>query len=742
MLLVIPEEAAANTALESLRVAADSCKMQLEREREAAGVLSQQLEDSLSQHAASAASHETAEDVSGKETKIAELVSGLQAATAEAERCYAIMDSMKRETDSMKREKDDRLTELKQHLDRQLDLETKLFEERQAASHAQLLRDEAQAEKLARVVDELNATKTRCIEQEELVALKERELEALIEALHEEKKAWNSNLALSIAEGRAAVAPRAAETGVHSKDEHGKDDDDKHAGKAAEGWGEEEWGDESTSDDSAKGNAVNMLTSTMSSAVSVSQHASSTQNASSASSLEDLGSSAGEVGISEEKLREQLAEGEAQKAYDAREAEKKKAGDPSEATAKLLRAAEERNAELVARLRQLEAAERAKDGSVGDMFDPLSIGGMALGGGAHSKRQADRDATLLARIRELEEEAEKARDSFEVNWDALCVAQSRLRELEECMGAQQQEERSTRTIERLQSETAACREKLAESEAEVRRLADSLHAASKQLEKSKGGVEELRGEMRDHLAGCAGKIAENWQGLQALELEVKACGVSAAEQESASRELALQELHAAAEGYKAELDTSTARVKALEEEVAALQERTAEASSYELALQELQSAADGYKAELEDRTAEASSYELALQELHSAADGYKAELETSTARVKVLEEEVDELQRDKMRASSCHEVALQELQSAHEKMQNEWRTAEGCKTEIDEASIARVKALEEEIVALQAKAAAAAAAASSRELALQELQSAADGYKADLAAKMQEVPAI
>ena len=136
MLLLIPEEAAANTALESLRVAADSCKMQLEREREAAGVLSQELEDSLSQHAASAASHETAEDVSGKETKIAELVSGLQAATAEAERCYAIMDSMKRETDSMKREKDDRLTELKQHLDRQLDLDTKLFEERQAAAHA------------------------------------------------------------------------------------------------------------------------------------------------------------------------------------------------------------------------------------------------------------------------------------------------------------------------------------------------------------------------------------------------------------------------------------------------------------------------------------------------------------------------------------------------------------------------------------------------------------------------------
>jgi hypothetical protein len=697
--------------------------MQLEREREAAGVLSQQLEDSLSQHAASAASHQTAEDVSGKESKIAELVSGLQAATAEAERCYAIMDSMKRETDSMKREKDDQLTELKQHLDRQLDLETKLFEERQAASHAQLLRDEAQAEKLADVVDELNATKTRCIEQEELVALKERELEAMREALHEERKAWNSNLALSIAEGRAAVAPRAAEIGVHSKD------NDKHAGKAAEGWGEEEWGEESTSDDSAKGNA-NMLTSTMSSAVSVSQHASSTQTASSASSLEDLGSSACEVGISDEKLREQLADGEAQKAYDAREAEKKKAADPPEATAQLLRAAEERNAELVARLRQLEeAAERAKDGSAGDMFDPLSIGGMALGGGAHSKRQADRDATLLARIRELEEEAQKARDSFEVNWDALCVAQSRVRELEECMGAQQQEERSTRTIERLQSETAACRENLAESEAEVRRLADSLHAASEQLEKSKGRVEELRGEMRDHLSGCAGKIAESWQGLQALELEVK---------DSASRELALQELHAAADGYKAELDTSTARVVALEEEVAALQERTAEASSYELALQELQSAADGYKAELEDRTAEASSYELALQELHSAADGYKAELDASTARVKALEEEVAALQRDKERASSSHEVALQELQSAHEKMQNEWRTAEGCKAEVDEASTARVQALQEEIVALQAK----AAAASSREEALQELQSAAEGYTAELAAKMQEVPAL
>jgi polyhydroxyalkanoate synthesis regulator phasin len=219
---------------------------------------------------------------------------------------------------------------------------------------------------------------------------------------------------------------------------------------------------------------------------------------------------------------------------------------------------------------------------------------------------------------------------------------------------------------------------------------------------------------------------------------VKACRVSAAEQESASRELALQELHAAAHGYKAELDTSTARVKALEEEVAALQERTAEASSYELALQELQSAADGYKAELEDRSAEASSYELALQELHSAADGYKAELDASTARVKALEEEVAALQRDKERASSCHELALQELQSAYEKMQNEWRTAEGCKAEVDEASTARVQALQEEIVALQAK----AGAASSREEALQELQSAADGYKAELAAKMQEVPAL
>ena len=101
--------------------------------------------------------------------------------------------------------------------------------------------------------------------------------------------------------------------------------------------------------------------------------------------------------------------------------------------------------------------------------------------------------------------------------------------------------------------------------------------------------------------------------------------------------------------HKAEVAVLTQRVEELESELSGLKAQLEDVSSHELAMQELQAQCDTFKADLEGTRAEltaargkaeeASSHELALQELQAASDGYKSDLEASMRRVAELEEE-------------------------------------------------------------------------------------------------------
>jgi chromosome segregation ATPase len=89
---------------------------------------------------------------------------------------------------------------------------------------------------------------------------------------------------------------------------------------------------------------------------------------------------------------------------------------------------------------------------------PILAGAASTGAAAADEGAVDR---LKFRILALEEEAQKAKDSFEVNWDALCSAQSRVRELEDA-------------VDRLEGEKAAGERKMAEIQGMKEELASTV----------------------------------------------------------------------------------------------------------------------------------------------------------------------------------------------------------------------------------------------------------------------------
>ena len=78
------------------------------------------------------------------------------------------------------------------------------------------------------------------------------------------------------------------------------------------------------------------------------------------------------------------------------------------------------------------------------------------------------------------------------------------------------------------------------------------------------------------------------------------------------------------EAYKTDLETNSQLIKALEEEVAVLQDKAAEASSHELAVQELQAMADSYKSELQTSAQRVTQLEGELLRAQAHAESEQA----------------------------------------------------------------------------------------------------------------------
>jgi len=70
----------------------------------------------------------------------------------------------------------------------------------------------------------------------------------------------------------------------------------------------------------------------------------------------------------------------------------------------------------------------------------------------------------------------------QVNWEALCSAQSRVRELEEALDAQRNS--AATAAEQLVEELVAVKDKVAESEAEVRRVGVTLEETQGLLDRA------------------------------------------------------------------------------------------------------------------------------------------------------------------------------------------------------------------------------------------------------------------
>ena len=67
-----------------------------------------------------------------------------------------------------------------------------------------------------------------------------------------------------------------------------------------------------------------------------------------------------------------------------------------------------------------------------------------------------------------------------MNWEALCAAQTRVRELETMLEAQRKD--ADAAMERLEEEMAACQDQLAECQAGSRHLETALEEANANLE--------------------------------------------------------------------------------------------------------------------------------------------------------------------------------------------------------------------------------------------------------------------
>ena len=476
---------------------------------------------------------------------------------------------------------DDKIEELESEISKLKD-QVVLLEGKVSKATIELEQEHSMAEEareeISQMLDELNAAKRLCNEKDTLLAGAARQLEDL-----------------RAAQTGAAEVRVLPESKVGEEVEEGDD-----------GWGDDGWGDD---DDVMEEDDKTKLTesqNTMSSAAEVSSKDALSQNVSSGAS--DLGSSG-----------EQLVECDAKRAATQ---------ETATASSEALQAAEKLNTELLARIAELEEeVQKANDTFIDAEWDSQARG-LVPGAGTpvKSKRaQIGEDGAhrMMLRISELEEEAQKAQASFEINWEALCTAQTRVRELEG-------------DVERLDHEAVEAKSHLNATRARVQQLEvenQGLHGAQVDA----GDRSEQLVVIQEALTTAQEELEK--QSRRVVELE-------ACEKDLVSVK---NELHSTTTDLQDKLSSSSKRIEEMEAEMRRLQEHVDTASSMELAMQELQAQCDTFKADLEGTRAEltaargkaeeASSHELALQELQAASDGYKSDLEASMRRVAELEEE-------------------------------------------------------------------------------------------------------
>ena len=476
---------------------------------------------------------------------------------------------------------DDKIEELESEISKLKD-QVVLLEGKVSKATIELEEEHSMAEEareeISQMLDELNAAKRLCNEKDTLLAGAARQLEDL-----------------RAAQTGAAEVRVLPESKVGEEVEEGDD-----------GWGDDGWGDD---DDVMEEDDKTKLTesqNTMSSAAEVSSKDALSQNVSSGAS--DLGSSG-----------EQLAGCDAKRAATQ---------ETATASSEALQAAEKLNTELLARIAELEEeVQKANDTFIDAEWDSQARG-LVPGAGkpVKSKRaQIGEDGAhrMMLRISELEEEAQKAQASFEINWEALCTAQTRVRELEG-------------DVERLDHEAVEAKSHLNATRARVQQLEvenQGLHGAQVDA----GDRSEQLVVIQEALTTAQEELEK--QSRRVVELE-------ACEKDLVSVK---NELHSTTTDLQDKLSSSSKRIEEMEAEMRRLQEHVDTASSMELAMQELQAQCDTFKADLEGTRAEltaargkaeeASSHELALQELQAASDGYKSDLEASMRRVAELEEE-------------------------------------------------------------------------------------------------------